>query len=107
MAIIKCRVEPLSQKYVDGLERVELYPNSEQDVCHVPKPKPKQRLGIIFSTRHGDYEGGLRTYQGRWPFVCPNFTAPKTSLARVLRDAGVVSGQIVDVEVIGNRWKLL
>jgi hypothetical protein len=54
---IKCRVDALSQKYADGLERVELFVCSEFTTSIV-KPEEGQRLPITLVTPQGKYRGG-------------------------------------------------
>lgn len=106
---IKCVVEPLSGKYADGLERVELYVLRESLPLD-STPKRGKREAITFSTPAGrSYEGGLRTYEGRWPYVCPDLYHGKTklSLARLLKDSGIRARQTVSIKVTGSNWELI
>lgn len=106
---ITCVVTPLSQTYADGLQRVELYVCTEC-IPSIEKPRPGERVGITFSTQHGNYEGGLRNNLDQYPYVCPDLCTrlgDKTSLARVLRDNGVKPHDRVKVSVSGTTWNLL
>jgi hypothetical protein len=106
---IKCRVEPQSRKYADGLERVELYVCSEfTSSVRVPEG---QRIPMTLVTPQGRYAGGLRDYQGKqWPYVCPDLVrekdSGKVSLARILKDNGISPGDTITVQVSGDTWEL-
>jgi hypothetical protein len=110
---IKCEVYGFGDKdrYADGLERIELYV-SEPFVEFVERiPKEGERLQITFSTPTGIYDGGIRNYQGRSPYICPNLVSQKdgkkVSLARVLKDNGVKPRDSVTIRVSDSTWTLL
>ena len=108
---IRCYVEPLNQKYADGLERVELYVCSEF-LTSVMKPDKGQRVPITLVTGHGRFQGGLRDLQGKgWPYICPDLISEKdgrkVSLARILKDNGIVPKDTISVRVSGGIWELL
>jgi hypothetical protein len=107
---IKCYVEPLSQKYADGLERVELYVCSEF-TGSVMSPEEGQRMPITLRTPQGRYQGGLRNHQGcGWPYICPDLVSEKSgrkvSLARILKDNGISPGDTISVRVSHPTWEL-
>ena len=107
---IQCYVEPQSRKYVDGLERVELYVCSEF-TASVTRPEEGQRVPITFVTPQGRYLGGLRDNQGRgWPYLCPDLVSEKdghkVSLARILKDNGISPGDTISVRVSDRTWEL-
>ena len=108
---VTCVVEGLSQSYANGLERVELYVYSGQDIARIEKPKPKERVAITFSTARGDYEGGLRNNLDQYPYVCPDLRSKrddsKVSLASILRDNGFNPGDRVKVRVCDRTWTLV
>jgi hypothetical protein len=108
---VTCVVEGLSQSYANGLERVELYVYSQDDIASVEKPRPKERITITFSTAHGDYEGGLRNNLDQYPYVCPDLRSKaddtKASLAQILKDNGFKPGDRLRVRIDGRTWTLL
>jgi len=107
---ITCVVWPLSQKYSNGLERVELYVCSDC-IASVEKPRTGERIAITFSTPRGDYEGGLRNNQDQWPYVCPDLRSKtddaKVYLANVLKDNGFKPRDCVRVRVFERKWTLV
>jgi hypothetical protein len=73
-------------------------------------PKPQQREDITFSTPSGkSYRAGLRNYQSRWPYVCPDLYIgkDKISLSRILKDNGIKPRQTVRIQVTGSNWELI
>jgi hypothetical protein len=106
---ITCVVTPLSQMYANGLQRVELYVCTES-IPSVETPRPGERVIITFSTRLGDYQGGLRNNLDQYPYVCPDLRTKlgdKTNLATVIRDNGVKPHDRVRVSISGKTWTLL
>src|SRR5882724_7436446 len=104
---ITCYVEGLSQHYVDGLERVELYVCSEF-TSFVPIPEPGTREEITLLTQHGSYRGGLRSYHGS-VYVCPDLRSDKNrkvTLARILKDNGIEPRQRIALRVADRDWEL-
>ena len=110
---INCEVYGFGDKdrYADGLERVEVYVSDEFVGDIERMPKEGERLEITFSTRTGIYDGGIRNYQGRLPYVCPNLVSrkdgKKVSLARVLKDNGVKPRDKVKIRISDSTWTLL
>jgi hypothetical protein len=105
---IKCSVTPLSRKYANGLEQVELYVCSES-ISSVAMPGAGQRVPITVVTPQGKYLGGLRDNQGRgWPYICPDLylDGRKVSLARILKDNGISPGDTISVRVSGQTWQI-
>jgi hypothetical protein len=103
-------VEPLGQKYADGLERVELYLLRQCEAL-IQKPPANQRTAIELITKTGGYQGGLRTNPPSGSvYVCPDLVSRKgeaVSLARVLKDSDIQIGQEVEVIVDGNTLTLV
>ena len=108
---VTCVVEGLRQWYANGLERVELYVYSREDIARVEKPEPKERVAITLSTARGDYEGGLRNNLDQYPYVCPDLRSKrddsKVYLANVLRDNGFKPGDRVKVRISDRTWTLV
>jgi hypothetical protein len=106
---ITCYVQPLSQLYKNGLERVELYVCSEF-MLFVPNPKPRQRVEITFSALHASYHGGLRKDAEGWVYVCPNLVSARdgstVSLASILNDNGIKPRDTIKVRVVDRNWQL-
>ena len=100
-----------SGRYTDGLERIELYVEDVYVSSLARLPKAGERQQVTFSTPTGDYEGGIRCYQGQWPYLCPNLISKKNgeriSLARVLRDNGINPRDRVRIRVSEGQWILL
>lgn len=106
---IICRVAGQSQHYANGLERVELFVHRESSLPLIEeKPRPDERLPIIFSTPNGDYEGGLRNSAD--PYLCPDLwhkVQGKVSLAEIMRDNNIRPGNLVKVRISEGKWTLL
>lgn len=108
---IICEVFPLSWSYQpSGPTAVELYVSTEF-IPSVEQPEPKERIVITLSTARGDFEGGLRSNENKWPYVCPDLRSKtddsKTNLASVLKNNGFGPKDKLRVRVIGRKWKIL
>jgi hypothetical protein len=110
---IKCEVYGFGDKdrYADGLERAELYVCDEFVSGIARMPKDGERLQITFSTQAGSYDGGIRSYKGRWAYVCPNLVSRKdgrrVSLARILKGNGIKPRDKVTIRISDSTWTLL
>jgi hypothetical protein len=108
---IICEVFPLSWSYQpSGLTAVELYVSTEF-IPSVEQPKPNERIAITLSTSGGDFEGGLRNNENKWPYVCPDLRSKiddsKTNLASVLKNNGFGPKDKLRVRVIDRKWIIL
>ena len=107
---VQCYLTPLSNRYSDGLERVEAYVRPQWEPL-VPKPPAGQRVTITLVTQTGRYRGGLRTYPKKEQiYICPDLTTipagTRTSLAKLLDENGYRPKDYVDFIVENEVWKL-
>jgi hypothetical protein len=111
MPKIKCEVEMQGTVYANGLPRVEVYVSAPY-VDLVAMPNAGERVPIVLVSRDGSiYRGGLRGYQGEWPYICPDLVASNGStvrLAEILRANAVPlePKQPIQFDVSGNTWVL-
>ena len=109
---VTCKVTPQSQKYANGLERVELYVDRAFTAQLPDKPRPRLRVNVIVRTKAGTYHGGLRTHEkSDKVYLCPDLVSESDSqyisLAKVLKNVHFGPGDKVEVEVEEGKWTIL
>ena len=97
-------IRGLSQYYVDGLERMEIWVNKKNAT-----PLPFQngsRIPIRLKIGDSYYEAGLRTTSSLdYVYICPDLRdiqGQKISLSRVLTNSDFEKNQKVYLDVMGN-----
>jgi hypothetical protein len=107
---LRFNVYPISQKYANGLDAIELCLYREYE-SRLVKPRIGTPRDISFVTKEGTYKGRLITYPQTGeiyisPALYTDRSGEKTTLASVMNDLGIKPGQDVAITVEGSVFKL-
>jgi hypothetical protein len=106
--IVPFYVQPLSNYYANGLERVELHVSRESKEF-VARPASGQRDSVTVCIAGRNYLGGLRTFQGR-TYLCPDLVSEidnqLVKLADLLSDIGIAPKDQIDVLIDAGKWTI-